>query len=448
MGSIKKIFARLAWLTTVMFVITVVVPLAAQRLATSDQWKSHFISFQLKDETGQRHVGFVGLGTILRDAEFFEYGYEPPKGTDLSKWRQQILGMPRDQVKEIGGFVWSDKGFVWGDYKTFGAVKLEEGTRLGLDRTISKSEQLELTVPGAPWDVYSPTTSFFGRFPNYEVTFKDRNFEFDLKLTAATPAWYMYNEGRPFRAGDFGLGSMNELAVSIAGVITHKQTGETFNLSGTGLMEDAIGLPWSWIGWGTHDWCDVHFPDGWRGSLWKAQDDWQWGYHRDPHLGWLWDPELKRFLTFYRVDLIEVEYVTDQLSGLEYPKHAVWRAIGPDGTLEVENTNLTFKPRETRFPPFNISLKMSYGDNISKGRLVRRDGTVVELGIGIGTMEHFIRAIPDYVFWGPLMLVLLVVVWSAYAAAIRRQAGRSVVPPVAWCGAGLFAVWVLYIAWR
>ena len=36
---------------------------------------------------------------------------------------------------------------------------------------------------------------------------------------------------------------------------------------------------------------------------------------------------------------------------------------------------------------------------------------------------------------------------KAFAAAIRSEAGRSMVPPAAWCTVGLFCVWVLNLVW-
>ena len=164
----------------------------------------------------------------------------------------------------------------------------------------------------------------------------------------------------------------------------------------------------------------------------------------DPHIGWLWDPELKKFHHFNRVDIIDSEEVTDEVSDTIYPKRALWRAIGEDATLEVENTNVSFIPRRVQIAPW---LRIAYGPNVSKGRLIRRDGTVVNLGAGTGFMERFSAVVPDYVFWGPLMLILLVLTWSGYAAAIRSEAGRSMVPPAAWCAVGLFCIWVLNLAW-
>ncbi len=339
MERYKKIVALLAWLITGLTFIVVAVPsvlkLCMIRYDLNNQW----IGFQLKDESGQMHVGFADLGFVYKPTEFVIYGYQTPAGTDLSKWH-----VAPDEAKEIDGFEWSDKGFLWHTYKP-AEVKLKAGERLGLAHPVRQKDQLELMLPGAPWDTYSPTLSFFGKFPNYEVKFDNENIGFDFKLNATTPAWYMYNAGQPFRAGDFGLLSVNQLPCSVDGVITHKKTGKSFTVSGVALMEGILGIPWnSTLSYGTSDWTEMHFPGGWSGSLWKARDDWQWGYHRSPNLGMLWDPEMNKFLTFYRVDIVEADYVTDEVSGNEYPRHMLWRAIGPDATLEVENTNLSLKP--------------------------------------------------------------------------------------------------------
>ena len=448
----KRLARAIAGIVTLGFVLGVALPLLAERLLVDQNigFKTQFLSFQLKDEDGRRHMGFLAAGHAFKDLLMLEYGFQPPEGKDLKAWQQPIIGLPRKDVKETEGFIWTDKGYLWGDFKTFGDSPYQEASRQKLDHKVEPNDQLELILPGAPWDVQAKELSFLGKYPDYKFNFEDKNFKFDLLLKAATPGWYQYNNGVPFRAGDFGTGSMDELSGNITGTIVHKQTRQTFEVNGTGLMEGAVGIPWSWIDWGAHDWNDFHFPGGWTGSLWKAQDDWQFGYHADPHLGWLWDPEQKKFLTFYRTEIVDVEYVVDRVSKLEYPKHATWRAIGPDGTFELRNVNLSFKPRESRFPivgPFEFGLGMSYGNNISTARLIRRDGSTVELKDGIGTMEHFNRVIPDYVFWGPMSLVLLVLSWGFYGVTARRYSQQSIALPLAWSIVGLIGVWCLNLAW-
>ncbi|MGV6807541.1 MAG: hypothetical protein ACWA5K_06535 [bacterium] len=445
-SNVKKLTIT-SWVVTAVFVLSTVIPLALERFVMGDNWKSQFLAFQLEDENGQRHLGFFSLATILYDAEFMEYGYEAPEGTDFSKWEQEVVGVPRDEVKEIDGFIWADKGFLWADYKTINKVKLKEGLRQG-GTEAPVTEQIELTRPGAPWDIESPTTSYLGKFPNYNIQYEDKNFKFDLHLTERTPRWYLYNDGEPFEAGDFGKGSMNELASNVTGTITHKQTGKTFNIvKGTALFEDAIGVPWSWIEWGAHDWMDHHYEGGWSGSLWKAQDDWQWGYNTKPHEGWLYDPEQEKFHKFERVDITDVEYVKEPISGLEYPLHATWVAHAAEGTLHVKTTNLTMKPRETLFPPFDFSLKMSYGNHVTEATFIRRNGEVVELGEGIATMEHFDNIFPDYVFWGPFMLVLLGLTWGGRAIVIRKAKGEPASGTYAVLIAYFLGVFFLYHHW-
>jgi len=444
-NTIKKLTLA-SWLVTASFVLSVVIPLAAERFVMGDNWKSQFLAFQLEDEAGQRHTGFFSLAVILFDAEFMEYGYEAPADTDFSPWMQEVVNVPRDDVKETDGFIWADKGFLWADYKTINDVKLKEGLRQGMSEA-PVTEQLELTRPGAPWDIESPTTSYLGKFPNYDIIYEDKNFRFDFKTSERAPRWYLYNDGEPFEAGDFGMGSMNELASNVAGSITHKQTGKTFKVKGTGLFEDAVGVPWSWIEWGAHDWMDHHYKNGWSGSLWKAQDDWQWGYNTKPHEGWIWDNDQKKFHKFERVDITDVEYVREPISGLEYPKRATWVAHAAEGTLHVETVNLTMKPRETLFPPFDFSLKMSYGNHTTKATFIRRNGEVVDLGDGIATMEHFDSIFPDYVFWGPFMLVLLGMSWGGRAIAIRHAKEEPASGTYAVVGAYFIGVVVLYYHW-
>ncbi|HET8705712.1 MAG TPA: hypothetical protein VFM46_05350, partial [Pseudomonadales bacterium] len=167
----------ICWLVSILFVVTVVLPLCVERFTIADRWKSQFFSFQLTDENGQRHVGFFSLAKILYDAEFMEYGYEAPKGQDLSKWVQPIIGLPRNKVSEQDGFIWADKGFLWSDYKTLNEVTLSEGKRLGLPYAPKPNQQLEISVPGAALDIASPTTSYLGRFPNYAINYEDKNFK-------------------------------------------------------------------------------------------------------------------------------------------------------------------------------------------------------------------------------------------------------------------------------
>lgn len=447
----RKLTLGLASLMTLIVAVGFCLPLIGERLLVSEKigFRTQFLSFQLQDENGHRHLGFLCAGHAFKDMLFFEYGFQAPPETDLTPWQQPITGLPRQDVKEKDGFIWADQGHLWADFKTFGESPIVEGSRLGLDPPLRPNDQLELTVPGAPWDIDSKELSFFGRYPDYDFRFENENFHFDLRLKAGVPGWYQYNDGVPFKVGDFGTGSMNELTGQISGTIVHKQTGKRYAVSGTGLMENAVGLPWSWIEWGAHDWNDFHFPGGWSGSLWKAKDDWQFGYHARPHLGWMWDPERNKFLSFTRVELVDVEYVRDPTSGLQYPRHAVWRAFGPDGTFELRNTNLTFKPRESRFPlgPFEFALGMSYGNNLSTARLIRRDGSVVELKDGIGTMEHFNPVIPDYAVVGPLLLVLLVLAWGAHGIAVRRAERRGLALPITGIVLALLGIWLLDLMW-
>ena len=448
MKKIKKTTAWLAWLTTLVFVIAVVLPLLVERLAVTNETKTYFFSFELKDQEGKRHVGWFCPGYMpFFDIDFTEYGFEPPAGVDVSARRQKFVDN-RDAVKTEDGFVWGDKSILWASFYVFNPKGYNsEGTRLGINRPIPILEQPEITLPGAPWDIKNKATDLFGKWPNYTAKFNNEFFNIDLKMTPTTPGWFKYNDGRPFSAGDFGVGSMNEAAVHVDGTIKHLKSGKVYMVKGTGLIEDALGVPWGLASWGAHDWTSMHFEGGWGGSIWKARDNWQWGYHHGPNNGWLYDPELKKFHRFDRVELINATYETDKDTGAKWPLSAEWRAIGPDATLVVHTKNVSWMPGELKIVGAPSSMKMAHGLHEATAQLVRTDGTVVELKNGEMIGEHYEALFPDYVFFGPLMLVLLTLTWSAYAAAIRRTGGRSIKPPIAWCVLGLFATFVLWFQW-
>ena len=122
----------------------------------------------------------------------------------------------------------------------------------------------------------------------------------------------------------------------------------------------------------------------------------------------IYDPENDAFYTFYRVEIFDMEMAWEEVNGYEYPIRARWRAISKEGTLEVQVRNITFKPRETRLPYTPFSIKMSYGTNAYDARFIRRNGSVVALKNGLGTMEHFMRLVPDYRCLAPSLLILLI----------------------------------------
>ena len=442
MERVKKILAISAWAITGIAIIVVIIPSVSKLIMMRNDLNNQWIGFQLKDESGRMHTGFADLGFSFMDMELLAYGYQAPPGTDLSKWNVN----PK-KAEQIDGFEWSDRGFLWHTSALQGTdINLRAGTRLGLDKPFRLQDQAELTLPGAPWDRRSDNMSFLGKFPDYKVKFDDGSVTFDLDLAAAVPAWYMYNEGRPMQCGDFSFLSMNELPVNVEGVITHKKTGESFNVSGMALMEANVGIPWNTtLSYGTHDWTDYYFPGGWSGSMWNAHDDWQWGYNRYPNTGWIWDPELEKFHTFHRVEIIEADYVKDKVSKTEYPQHMLWRGIGTDATLEVETETICLYPNKVSMGV--VTFTMAYGPTVSEGRLLRRDGTVVDLGAGQSFMEYYPAIIPDIAFWGPFVLILLTLIWSAYVFISRKIAGRSIAPPIAWCAAGIIAVIILNAVW-
>ena len=92
-------------------------------------------------------------------------------------------------------------------------------------------------------------------------------------------------------------------------------------------------------------------------------------------------------------------------------------------------------------------MQMAHGLHTATAQFIRADGTTVDLKNGEMIDEHYEALFPDYVFFGPLMLVLLTLSWSAYAGAIRRAEGRSIKPSIAWCLLGWFLTAILWVQW-
>lgn len=185
----KRFHAILAWLITGIFFVSVILPIVVERISVTDQSKVFFFEFELKDETGKRHIGWFCPGFMyFMDVDFLEYGYEAPDGTDVSSRRQKFVDN-RDRVKTEDGFVWGKDGFLWASFYRFEKRGwMKEGGRLGLNRPVAIGEQTELTLPGAPWDMQSATTSLFGHWPNYETKFNNEFFDF-VGLFAT---WFLY----------------------------------------------------------------------------------------------------------------------------------------------------------------------------------------------------------------------------------------------------------------
>jgi len=298
-------------------------------------------------------------------------------------------------------------------------------------------------------DIQTPppySFSVLGYYPKYKMQYEDADFKYDLDYSALIP-WYMFNDGIPWRTGDFGWYSINELACGIEGTILHKETKKTFRVKGTGVLEDSIGLPCNWVDWGTHDYLNIEFPSGWYGSLWKARDDWQWGYNPYPQTGWIYDPERKEFHTFHRVEIVEREMGHDDTNDRGYALRTLWRAIAKGGTLNIETKNVSYNPTviPIAFTPF--SKKLSYGKNVHHAWFVRTDGTTVELKDGYGLQEDFYSDIPDYRYIGPGFLILLILSWGATAAAMRSRDKKSLRGVYAAMVIGIFAVGCLYWLW-
>jgi hypothetical protein len=78
---------------------------------------------------------------------------------------------------------------------------------------------------------------------------------------------------------------------------------------------------------------------------------------------------------------------------------------------------------------------------------IRRDGSIVGLKNGYGTLEHYSNVIPDYRILGPIMLLLLIFSWGATAISIRTEAKKSLRGALIRTTSGVILVLCLSLYW-
>ena len=115
--------------------------------------------------------------------------------------------------------------------------------------------------------------------------------------------------------------------------------------------------------------------------------------------------------------------------------------------MDIAADPVTVKPSYLKFPFTPFYQHKAYAHGEFKGRYVRRDGSVVELDGGVGKMERFWNLIPNYHYYGPLLLILLVLSWGGRAIVTCRQKGESLEIPVLLTSLGILAVLALYWHW-
>jgi hypothetical protein len=472
---VKRLLLAASVILTLAFVILVVIPLILERFCATDQWKTIFTEYHVTDEEGKSHHGFLSLGRILvLDLQNLQYGYEPGTETVLEPWRRTAAAGLSDSnngrefgsqptaemdlspwrrtvgrgpfVPDYGreGFKWAADGILWAGptYLGLGRRFFAEGTRYGY--TIPMNTLSEMVMPGAPIDVKAENLDILGRFPEYRVRYEDDYFTFDLVYRARSKGWYYWNGGVPFQAGDFGRGVMTEVPCNIQGTIVHKRQQKIMRVTGAGVMEDATGVPWSWFDWGDHNWAAVSFPNGWSIGIWKAEDDWQWGYHRKPEEAWIWDPEAGMFHHASRVELLEAEPGYEELNDMQFLKSYHWRAYTEAGVLDLVGKQLSFNPIRRGVPYTPFTFKEAYGIGLYEGRFVRTDGTTAVLDKGVGTPEHFNALFPDMFYPCPILLLLLSLSWGGTFVAARKARGegyRNVVIGTALACLGVLGLW-------
>jgi hypothetical protein len=339
------------------------------------------------------------------------------------------------------GFMWAHEGVLWTTINNLDYSRSDDffvqGTELGFKAGLF--DQPAILFPGAPLDNQTPTLKVVGKFPRYTASWEDDYFYFELTYTAKVPRWFEYNNGKEFQHGDFGAAFMSELPSNVSGTITHKKSGKVFNVSGSGIIEDASGERYSMYEFGGHDWRDVHFDNGWTGSLFVTYDDWQWGMNDKPHMGWIYDPEREEFHTFHAVKGVNQKNVDDEMNPpFHYAKSMEWLAFSEGGTLRLSESNLSYVPIWFDLKGSPVRARMAYGRASLSGEFIRRDGSVVKLNDGIATTEHFNKIIPDFHGTATWFLAILILSWGLYWGVCSRAVGRSIVAPAV-VTAGLFA---------
>jgi len=424
--QVNKILRLFYFLTiTAILLLNLVPTLIGEYAFTMHGWKSYYLDFHLQDEAGRAHSGLCGLITIpLADIEGMFYAFEVGPGEEVSRHKRKVI----DYRKDENGFHWGDGNFLWSG--NIGPLPARGGMVEGkrLNRVIGPREQAELTGPGAPWDARGKRLSFLGEYPLYVVEFEDEYFKFILKCRSRATGWYLYNRGEKFTTGDFGRGNCSELPCNVAGEITHKKSGKTFRVSGSGLLEDALGDPWNWFDWGSHNWFSSNFPTGWAVDFWLAPDDWQWGYHEGPHELWVYDATRKQYYTAKKVEYLDFKWDRDEVNEIKFPRSYRVRAVTEAGVAEITAESVSLNPivvgvdyvpveRSENFWVWlaakfyrllPLKIRLTYSEAKISGVFTYLDGTSVELKDGKGTMEFFPRNVPDMIYITPWSLALLV----------------------------------------
>ncbi|MCX5858637.1 MAG: hypothetical protein NT056_01865, partial [Proteobacteria bacterium] len=357
-------------------------------------------------------------GYLVSDGEIFQYAFETGDGAKTEKRKRKVAGDP-----DADGFHWGDRGYLWsGTWDYLPARKgLIEGSRI--NRKIKPGEQGELSGPGSPWDIKGPHLSVLGNYPLYVVDYENDYFKLNLEYRSRASGWYLWNQGETFNTGDFGQGNMSELPCNITGRIVHKKDNSVHQVSGFGLMEDAVGNPWSWAEWGAHNWFSSNYPNGWAVDFWLAPDDWQWGYHPGPHELWVYDASRQRYYGTKRVEYLDFQWDRDPVNGVRFPRSYRVRAVTNAGVLELSAQSLTFNPIVFGgfYKHLSMDFKMAYSKGVMSGTFTYLDGSVVKLADGVGTMEYFPSYIPDMIYITPWSLALLVLLIGGRSLKKNRK---------------------------
>ncbi len=439
----NKLSAWLYPLAIAAILLLNLVPLAGEYLFTLDGWKSYYLDFHLVDENGRSHSGLLGHGTQpLVDGEIFQYAFETGDEEATSGRKQKVNKGP-----DADGFHWGDRGYLWAGGLEYMPSRegFEEGKRIG--RTIEPWQQSELSGPGAPWDNKGPYLSVLGTYPLYVVKYDSPYFTMHLNYRSRGNGWYLWNGGESFPTGDYGSGNMNELPCDITGTITHKKDNTQYNVTGWGLMEDALGNPWNWFEWGEHNWFSSNYPNGWAVGFWLAPDDWQWGYNVSPHEIWVYDPTRNQYYHGKRVEFLSYEWGYEEINGMKYPKSYRVRGITDAGVVEISARSATFKPIIANVKYVPLDIKMAYSKGLMEGTFTYLNGPTVELTDGRGTMEFFPRYMPDMIYITPWSLALLaLIIGGRYIS--RNRADKEKVKKAVWgIATSWFAIALLILVW-
>ncbi|UCD83395.1 MAG: hypothetical protein JSU92_08715, partial [Deltaproteobacteria bacterium] len=408
MNQLKEKAVRWLYVLAIVVILSInIIPTVIGEYAfTMHGWKSYYLDFHLTDEEGRGHSGLCGLVTIpLADVEGVFYAFEVGEGIEVEKHKRKVIEHRRD----ANGFHWGDGAYLWSG--NIGPIPAPGGIVEGkrINREIKPWHQGELSGPGAPWDAQGNRLSFLGNFPRYAVDFEDEYFKLNLECKARASGWYLYNQGKTFTTGDFGHGNCSELPCNVTGEITHKKSNTVYKVSGWGLLEDALGTPWNWFDWGSHNWFSSNFSNGWAVGFWLAPDDWQWGYHEGPHELWVWDASRARYYTAKRVEYLDFTWEREEINGIKFPRSYRVRAVTDAGVAEITARCKSLNPIivgvdylpidssenfwlwlvATFYRTLPLKTRLNYSEAEIEGMFTYLDGTSVELEDGMGTMEFF-----------------------------------------------------------